>query len=59
MEELIITILLLAIYSIFSIYCIRNSKQLAGWITDKANLHGEINLKLGTKDKRELRGTFF
>lgn len=50
MEELIITILLLAIYLIFSIYCIRNSKQLAGWITDKANLHGEINVQLGTKD---------
>ena len=50
MDELIITILLLAVYLIFSIFCIRNSKQLAGWITDKANLHGEINLKLGTKD---------
>lgn len=50
MEELIITILLLAVYLIFSIYCIRHSKQLAAWITDKANLQGEINVKLGTKD---------
>jgi hypothetical protein len=56
MEELIITILLLAVYFIFSIYCIRNSKQLAAWITDKANLHGEINIKLDTKD---LLFTFF
>ena len=56
MDELIITILLLAVYLIFSIYCIRNSKQMAGWITDKANLHGEINVKLGTKD---LLFTFF
>jgi hypothetical protein len=56
MEELIITILLLAVYLIFSIYCIRNSKQLAGWITDKANLHGEINIKLST---RGLLFTFF
>jgi len=56
MNELIITILLLAVYLIFSIYCIRNSKQLAGWIADKANLHGEINVKLGTKD---LLFTFF
>lgn len=50
MDELIITILLLALYLIFSIYSIRNSKQLAGWITDKANLHGEINIKLRTRD---------
>jgi hypothetical protein len=56
MDELIITILLLAVYLIFTIYCIRNSKQMAGWITDKANLHGEINVKLGTKD---LLFTFF
>ncbi|MEO6254463.1 MAG: hypothetical protein ABIO79_14215 [Ferruginibacter sp.] len=56
MDELIITILLLAVYLLFTFYSIRNSKQLAGWITDKADLHGEINLKLGTKG---LLFTFF
>lgn len=50
MDELIITILLLAVYLIFSIYSIRNSKQLANWISNKANLHGEINIKLDTKN---------
>ena len=50
MNEFIITIILLAVYLIFCIYSIRNSKQLAAWISDKANLHGEINIKLGTRD---------
>ena len=56
MEEFIINILLLAVYIIFSIYSIRNSKQLAVWVSDKAGLHGEINLKL---DTRNLLFTFF
>lgn len=50
MEELIITILLLAVYLIFCIYSIRNSKQLAVWISDKADLHGEINFNLDTQN---------
>jgi hypothetical protein len=50
MENFIETILLLAAYLIFSIYSIRNSKQFATWITDKAGLHGEINIKMGTEE---------
>ncbi len=50
MEDFIQTILLLALYLIFTIYSIRNSKQLAGWISDKANLQGAVNINLQTKD---------
>jgi hypothetical protein len=56
MESFIEVILSLAAYLIFSIYSIRNSKQLAAWISDKADLHGEINIKIQT---RELLFTFF
>ena len=50
MEEFFITIMLLALYLIFSIYSIRNSKQLAAWVTDKANLHGEVNFSFSARD---------
>lgn len=50
LHEFIINILLLAVYLIFCIYSIRHSKQLATWISDKADLQGEINLTLGTRD---------
>jgi hypothetical protein len=50
MESFIETILSLAAYLTFSIYSIRNSKQLAAWISDKADLHGEINIKIRTKE---------
>ena len=50
MEGFIETILSLAAYLIFSIYSIRNSKQLAAWISDKADLHGEMNINIRTKE---------
>jgi hypothetical protein len=56
MESFIEAILSLAAYLIFSIYSIRNSKQLAVWISDKADLHGELNIKIRT---RELLFAFF
>lgn len=50
MEEFIIIIILLALYLIFSIYSIRSSKQLAAWVTDKADLHGEVNFSFSARD---------
>ena len=38
MQYFIFTILLLAIYLIFSIYTIKHSKQLAGFLCDKSNM---------------------
>jgi len=50
MEGLIPTILLLAIYLIFALLSISNSKQLASWIGNKANLNADINFALNAKD---------
>gem|GEM_PF-2935443 len=46
MEGFIGNIIMLSCYSLTAIYAIKNSKQLAGWICDKANLHADINFSL-------------
>ncbi len=49
-------ILLISMYLIFAIYAIKNSKHLAEWICNKANLHADINFAINT---RELLFTVF
>lgn len=46
MQAFIENILLLTVYLLFSLFCIKNSKHLAEWIGNKANLHAEINIAL-------------
>jgi uncharacterized membrane protein YeaQ/YmgE (transglycosylase-associated protein family) len=46
MEAFIGNIILVSCYSIAAIYAIKNSKQLARWVCDKANLHADINFSL-------------
>jgi hypothetical protein len=50
MESFIETILLLTGYLLFSLFSIRSSKQLAEWISNKADLHGDINFSLSTRE---------
>lgn len=56
MQAFIENIILVSIYLIAAIYCIKHAKQFAGWICDKANLHSDINLSL---DKTELLFVLF
>ena len=46
LEAFIQNIIMIAVYLIFSIYLIKNSKQLAEWISNKASLDSDINLSL-------------
>ena len=50
MQLFIGTIINLSVYLIVIIYGIRQSKQLAGFICNKANINGEINLSLNKFD---------
>jgi hypothetical protein len=50
MTDFIFTIMMLALYLIFSIVCIKNSKQLALWISNRAGLHGEVNFNFQARD---------
>jgi len=50
MEGFIGIILLLTVYLLFALFCIRNSKQLAQWISNKANLHTDINFRLNKEE---------
>lgn len=56
MQSLIGNIILLTVYLLFSMFSIRNSKQLADWISNKADLQADINLSL---NKTELLFAFF
>ena len=46
MESFIQNIILLALYLLFSMLAIKNSKNLAEWISTKANLNTDINFAL-------------
>ena len=50
MRGFIQNILLLTAYLLFALFTIRSSKQLAEWISNKANLHAEINFALGARE---------
>jgi hypothetical protein len=46
--EFIENILLVSFYSLVSIYAIKNSKHIAEWVCNKANLTADINFALDT-----------
>jgi len=50
MEGFIQTIIMMTTYLLFSLLSISNSKQLASWVGNKANLNGDINFALSVKD---------
>ena len=50
MQAFIENILLLAVYLLYSIFCIKNSKRLAEWISNRASLHADINFALNKKE---------
>ena len=56
MEAFIENIILIACYLLFSLFTVRNSKQLAGWVSTKANLQSDINFAL---NKTELLFALF
>ena len=50
MSLFIQNILLLTVYLLFTLFSIRNSKQLAEWIGNRTNLHADINFALGARE---------
>jgi len=56
MQTLISNIILFAIYLLFSMFTIKNSKQLTDCISNRAGLHADINFAL---NKRELLFALF
>lgn len=50
LEVFIENIIQIATYLLFSIYTIKNSKQLAGWISNRANLQSDINFALNKNE---------
>ena len=50
LEVFIENIILIATYLLFSIYTIKNSRQLAGWISNRANLQSDINFALNKNE---------